>query len=81
MVPDSMNPHTVVAGILSGLTLVIFGLVPGLLDTVVYAIRNFQNEISGQSHRVEPHPIQRPVSLAWMGAAVIAFVLLANALA
>ena len=71
-----MKPSEAEVGILTGCALIVFGLVPGLLQALAEGVRNFSNSIfspfaAGPAHGTEYENIHRPVWLAGLGVALI----------
>ena len=78
-----MNLHEVMIGVLTGAVLVLFGLVPGLIEGLSQGVRNFNDSVSFGSalgpRRYTQHHCRRHTWLAGLGAVLIALSVLAFA--
>ena len=73
-----MTHPNVIAGLISGGALLLFGLSPGLFRNLTEGVLNFRDSLSGlygrpPLRRTEVESVERPIGLAVLGALMIAF--------
>jgi hypothetical protein len=75
-----IGPTQVMIGVLAGCVLILFGIMPGLFQSLVEGVQTSGALLRDPLARrpTIPEPIQQPVWLAGLGAALIIFTLLAH---
>lgn len=76
-----MTPDSVLIGVLTGCALIVFGVVPGLLENLTDGVRNLSNSVSNQfltraADRRARRKLAQPTWLAGLGVALIVLTIL-----